>query len=197
MKRNIKREEIYNRLLEVGLSLFNKQGYHGTGIKFVTEEAELPKGSFYTYFDSKEAFGGAVVDDFTRQGLKYFQAVMKESKNPLVGLKTFFENSRDKMVETDFVGGCLLGNFSNELGSEACNITPHLIKGLENISSNIAEVLAKAQENGLVRTDLSAKILGDLLLNGWEGALMRAKTQRSTFALDQFLNAYFEILLKS
>ncbi|MDT8446376.1 MAG: TetR family transcriptional regulator C-terminal domain-containing protein [bacterium] len=196
MKRSIKREETEGRLLEVGLSLFIQQGYHGTGLKEVVDQAQMPKGSFYAYFDSKEAFGGSVVNHFAQQGLARLAVSLEQAPDPLLGLRAFFQANRDKMESRGFAGGCLLGNFSNELGAQAHEITPHLLQGLGNLSLHFAEALEKAQELGLVRQDLDASTLGDLLLNGWEGALMRAKTQVSPEPLDQFLTSFFDHLLK-
>ena len=196
MKRQLKREKIHNRLLQVGLSLFIREGYHGTGIKYVVDQARLPKGSFYTYFASKEAFAGAVVDDFTRKRIERLEAEMHSGKTSLEGLLTFFEAARDLLVESNFEGGCLLGNLSNELEAKAKGITPHLLNGFEALSSKMSEALEDAQKDGLIRSDLPAKTLGDLVLNGWEGALMRSKIQRSKAPLDQFLQSYFGTLLK-
>ncbi len=50
------------RLLQHGMSAFLQQGYHGTGIKQVLDEVGVPKGSFYNYFASKEAFGAAAIE---------------------------------------------------------------------------------------------------------------------------------------
>lgn len=37
-----------------------EQGYHGTGLK-ILESVQIPKGSFYNYFSSKENFGAEVI----------------------------------------------------------------------------------------------------------------------------------------
>ena len=45
-------------LLEVGLERLRSTGYTATGVKEVLDLANVPKGSFYHYFPSKEAFAG-------------------------------------------------------------------------------------------------------------------------------------------
>lgn len=42
-------------LLRAGRRAFETRGYHGTRIMDVTAQAGMPVGSFYTYFDTKEA----------------------------------------------------------------------------------------------------------------------------------------------
>ena len=51
-------------LVDVGTRLILEQGYHQTGIQDVLQAAGVPKGSFYYYFPSKEAFGCEVIAQF-------------------------------------------------------------------------------------------------------------------------------------
>ena len=51
-------------LVDAGTQLILEQGYHQTGIQDVLQAAGVPKGSFYYYFPSKEAFGLAVIAQF-------------------------------------------------------------------------------------------------------------------------------------
>ena len=40
--------------------MFLSHGYHGTGLSEVLASVHVPKGSFYNYFESKDAFVAAV-----------------------------------------------------------------------------------------------------------------------------------------
>ena len=51
-------------LVDAETRLILEQGYHQTGIQDVLQAAGVPKGSFYYYFPSKEAFGQAVIAQF-------------------------------------------------------------------------------------------------------------------------------------
>lgn len=42
-------------IVDAALAVFNERGYHNTRITDITDEAEVAVGSFYTYFDTKEA----------------------------------------------------------------------------------------------------------------------------------------------
>ena len=61
-------EKHYNdareKLLMVGLNLFRMHSYFGVGISDLLREADIPKGSFYHYFSSKEEFGVEVSRKF-------------------------------------------------------------------------------------------------------------------------------------
>jgi AcrR family transcriptional regulator len=54
------------RLLEAAASEFGERGYHEAAITGITQRAGVALGSFYTYFDSKEAMFRAVVRDMSQ-----------------------------------------------------------------------------------------------------------------------------------
>jgi len=56
--------EVRHRLLAAGLDLVHSRGFAASGVKDITDAAGVPKGSFYAYFPSKEAFGAAVLDHY-------------------------------------------------------------------------------------------------------------------------------------
>ena len=41
-----------HNLLDEGVALLMRQGYHGTGLKEILDAVNIPKGSFYNYFVS-------------------------------------------------------------------------------------------------------------------------------------------------
>lgn len=56
--------------------------------------------------------------------------------------------------------------------------------------------LTKAQQEGTVRTDKSAQAMADLLVNAWQGALLRMKIEQSSAPLkqccDELLGDFFK-----
>ena len=51
-----------DRLVKAGKRLFGERGYHETNIHDITGSIDLAVGSFYTYFESKEAFFAEIID---------------------------------------------------------------------------------------------------------------------------------------
>src|SRR3984893_12806800 len=56
--------EVRKRLLAAGLDLIHARGFAASGVKDITEAADVPKGSFYAYFPSKEAFAAAILEHY-------------------------------------------------------------------------------------------------------------------------------------
>ena len=61
--KSINRENLLNQ----GVLLLTRQGYHGTGLKAILDAVQIPKGSFYNYFPSKEQYTAAVVGHYIAQ----------------------------------------------------------------------------------------------------------------------------------
>jgi AcrR family transcriptional regulator len=60
-QREIKKQETHQRLLEVALKFFHKQGYDATTVAQITQAAGVAKGTFFNYFDTKETILPALV----------------------------------------------------------------------------------------------------------------------------------------
>ncbi len=192
-RKQIKREQ----LLDYGVQALMNQGYHGTGLKEVLDFVNIPKGSFYNYFDNKEQFAAEAVGHYIEP---FIQRLTGHLQNPeLDGLGVLKRYYAELIVEVelaDYKGGCLLGNLIGEVGdtSEICRCS--LLTTVERYARLQESALVRGQQEGTVRTDRSAKSMADLLLNGWQGALLRMKIQRSTAPLEDccstLLDDYFK-----
>ena len=68
-----KGEESIQRLIECAAELFWKNGYSATGISEILKQTDLPKGSFYFYFKSKDDLATAVTEYYQKILLEQFQ----------------------------------------------------------------------------------------------------------------------------
>ena len=59
-------EERRELLIRVGVELLTEKGFVSTGLDEVVKKAGVPKGSFYAYFESKEAFGLVLIDSYAQ-----------------------------------------------------------------------------------------------------------------------------------
>ena len=166
------------RLLDEGVSAFLQHGYHGTGLKEVLDRVSVPKGSFYNYFDSKEAFAAAAIRHYADCFGEKMRKAIEGAADPYAGLHDFFASLMAEFEAAGYVGGCLIANLGGELeGSEVCRDT--LATAFRDWRDGVAEALRKSQALGLVRSDRDAAELADLLTEAWEGAVIRMKIERS------------------
>jgi TetR/AcrR family transcriptional regulator, transcriptional repressor for nem operon len=102
-------------LLEQGMQMLLRQGYHNLGITAVLDATQVPKGSFYYHFRSKEDFGLQVIDLYMTEvhaGLD--QCLGEPGVPPLQRVRSFFEATEQKYRSEGYLG-CLLGGLGQEL----------------------------------------------------------------------------------
>ena len=84
---------VRENLLRVGVKMLHEGGFTGTGIKDIVDAAQVPKGSFYNYFENKEAFGKEAIDYFFDSGVeKLRERLLDENTPPLERLRHYFES---------------------------------------------------------------------------------------------------------
>jgi AcrR family transcriptional regulator len=65
--RTARGEKTLRKILDAALLEFGQRGFHDSSIVGITRRAKVALGTFYTYFDSKEALFAALVRDMSRQ----------------------------------------------------------------------------------------------------------------------------------
>lgn len=162
--------------MEQGVTTLGRRGYHGTGIQEVLDAVGVPKGSFYNYFESKEHFGSEVIRRFAEGVFARMDEWLADPEDgAMSALHAFLEDEVRRHDEERI--GCLFGNLGAELGETSDRLQQALSEGLHGMDERFTQTIRLAQEQGTVRTDLSAEELGAFLLNYYEGALLRMKIE--------------------
>lgn len=191
--KQLKRE----KLLDQGVSLMMEHGYHGVGLQAILQAVGVPKGSFYHYFPSKEAFSAEVIRHYIEPFIGALEAHLRRPGiRAEVALRDYFREQIEESDRRGFRGGCLLGNLMGEVGetSEVCRRS--LQETLRQYRDKLAEAIARGQAEGDFRLDMTAEAMADLLVNQWQGALLRMKVELSVQPLlaccEGLLNGYFK-----
>jgi TetR/AcrR family transcriptional repressor of nem operon len=181
-----------------GLKLFLHQGYNATGIQQITDEAGVPKGSFYNHFASKEAFAAAIVERYAQHMRESWDRMMASSPaQPMAAIRhVFAEMLSYHERHSSCSAGCLIGNFAAEiaLSSEACR--QNLLAAQLAWRERLAGMLTAAQASGDIRRDIDATALSALTWAAWEGGLLRMKVERSVQPVRDSINLIFDQLFR-
>jgi len=172
--------ELKGKLLDEGVSLLMDRGYHGSGLQELVQKVGVPKGSFYNYFDSKDAFGAEVVGHYLEPFIRQLDVHLKRSDlSAKEALRAYLAALIAELERRDFHGGCLLGNLIGEIGESTGLCQDALRAGVHRYRDKLCEALARGQREGDFRGDKDAAALADFLLDAWQGALLRMKIERS------------------
>lgn len=192
-------EKTKETLLNVGLHFFEEKGYNATGISEIATMAKIPKGSFYTYFGSKEAFGQAVIHHYTQQSLERWGAILEvatEKEDAYLALSSAFLQISEKYGAMETKKGCLLGTLSAEISEASDDCRVALQESVVKYIDILAKRIELGQQTGKVRMDLPAQRLAELVWDVWQGSLLRMKTSNSVVPVRDDLEVLFEFILK-
>jgi TetR/AcrR family transcriptional repressor of nem operon len=190
------RHSLRERILDAGVSVMYSQGYLGSGIRQIMAEANAPQGSFTNHFRSKEVFAAEVLERyFGHTKTLVARALGDETLRPLERLKRYFDIITSLLLEDEFTRGCLIGDFSLEAPPHSELVRQRLIAVFAEWRELFAACVREAQVSGEIATTFSADDLSDFLLASWEGAILRAKVERSAEPLERYKRIMFATVL--
>ncbi|ACY17268.1 TetR/AcrR family transcriptional regulator [Haliangium ochraceum] len=183
------REDTRERLVRAGLAAVLESGWAATGVDKIVRAAEVPKGSFYHYFPSKDAFGLALLDSYQAYFLERLQRCFgqPDQEAPSTAapslaqqLQAFLRESVAGMRRHRWRRGCLIGALGQELGGLKPAFRTRLDASLAAWEQRLAAAIGAAQERGEVAADADPARLARSFWAAWEGAVLRARLARSS-----------------
>jgi len=184
-----------DQLIASGLETLHREGFNGSAVQDITDAAGVPKGSFYNYFESKEALALEVIDRYGEEVRALAGVLSDESLSPLERLRRYFALVATKFAARSYERGCLIGNLSNELADHSRLIRDRLSSNFAGWSRQIEGCIRDGQKAGEVSRDIDPRVLADFLLNSFEGAILRMKVEKDGSPLDDFMTLIFSRVL--
>jgi hypothetical protein len=91
----------------------------------------------------------------------------------------------------------LIGNLSQEMASQSERLRQKLDDVFIRWRDLFAAAIAEGQASGEIDSRYEAVELAELFLSGWEGAVLRAKSTRSTRPIDNFIKVVFGFMAET
>jgi TetR/AcrR family transcriptional repressor of nem operon len=180
-------ETTRERIIQAGAAIMHRQGYAGTGLKEILDAAGAPKGSFYHYFPSKEAFALAVIEHYEAWLGDIGRAVLAEDGLAARDrLAVFVARYRTLQAEGEFRRGCPIGNLVLEMAGQSEILGQRLAVSLEGLTRFFQRLVEAGQATGEIEADLNAAEAAGFLAGAWQGALLRMKAVRNAGPLATF-----------
>ncbi|WP_319467489.1 TetR family transcriptional regulator C-terminal domain-containing protein [uncultured Pseudodesulfovibrio sp.] len=190
-------EETKQRIIEAGADLIHRQGFNNTGLKDILKAADVPKGSFYFYFDNKEAFGIEVLEYYSQRFRLIAEDILKDDSRPALDrLKDFFEAFLKYFESHGYSRGCPVGNLAQEMSDLSGPFRARLEKSLDGMSNAFVYILTEAQNNGEVPADMDIRETAIFMVEASHGATIRMKATKSPEPLHIFHKFVFNKILK-
>jgi TetR/AcrR family transcriptional repressor of nem operon len=184
-------------LLHAGLEVLTEKGFATTGIEEILKRAGVPKGSFYHYFASKEAFGAALIDAYARYFANKLDKHFSNTElSPLARIEAFILDAEEGMRRHEFRRGCLIGNLGQEMAALPEAFRMQLQQVFTDWQTRLTACLQAAQEAGEISREVDCQQWAAFFWTAWEGAVLRSKLEQKSEPLHLFARFFLSGLNK-
>ncbi|MER6083827.1 TetR/AcrR family transcriptional regulator [Streptomyces sp. NPDC001833] len=172
-------------ILDTAQRIMARRGYSAVGINEVLAEAGVPKGSFYHYFASKDAFGEAILKSYFADYLTDMDGVLAHSgQSAAERLMAYWQQWRETQSIEECQGKCLAVKLGAEVADLSEPMRLALKEGTSAVVDRIERTITSGLEDGSLSLDGEARDTAQALYDMWLGASVMAKIHRSLVPLD-------------
>jgi len=186
-----------DRLINSARYLFWERGFAGTSMAELLSHAEVNSGSFYHFFDSKEALLRAVLEQYIELlRPMVVDPAFATTPKPLERIFAILSGYRERILATDSRYGCPLGRLALEIDPENAPAHTLIARNFQGWIDAIRECIVEMQPSLPPRTDVNA--LATFVLVTMEGGVMLSRSYRTVEPFDRAvaqLREHFRLLL--
>ena len=144
------------RIIEVAYGLFFKYGISSVTMDHIAKQCGMSKRTVYEYFADKNELISSIIIYGHRKESQKIREIMTDDSNALTILLCIYERNSE-----------FIGNVNKTFFTDLKRLYPKIANEFVDIRKShrqdLAKVLALGQEQGLIRSEIDAKILSLLL----------------------------------
>ncbi len=171
------------------------KGFSAVGLNEILVAAGVPKGSFYHYFGSKDAFGEALLENYFEDYLANLDETLRRPGLTMAQrLTSYWREWQETQSFFDCQGKCL----AVKLGAEVADLSEVMRSVLKRGTSEIIDRLEQAIEAGVAEGSLAIDgnpdCVAQSLYQLWLGASVMVKIVRHTKPFEAAMTTTLQIL---
>lgn len=170
-----------DHLLATGYKLIAQKGFTAVGIKQILDTAGVPKGSFYHYFASKEAFGEAIISHYFTQYKRRLDIIGSQDVSAQQKLYDYFQNWYDTQQSGCDHEKCLVVKLSAEVSDMSEPMRKVLHAGYQQTITWLATQIKAGWVDGSVPhpANVAAESMAKRWYFAWLGASLVTKISQT------------------
>jgi len=177
--------ETRQNILDAAQRIMAHKGYSAVGLNEVLAEAGVPKGSFYHYFTSKDAFGEALLKNYFDEYLADMDRVLATpGRSAGERLMDYWKVWRETQSVDECQGKCLAVKLGAEVSDLSESMRLALKEGTDAIVGRLERAISAGVADGSVTVEDTPLETARVLYDMWLGASVMSKIHRSLEPLD-------------
>ncbi|MCF3934072.1 TetR/AcrR family transcriptional regulator [Acuticoccus sp. M5D2P5] len=167
--------DVREHILSTAHLIMSGKGFSGVGLNEILRAAHVPKGSFYHYFASKEAFGEALLTRYFEHYLKQMDETFDHAGNGRDQLVAYFEMWAENQSASHPESNCLVVKLAAEVSDLSDTMRRALKAGTDAIVARLTGAVTAGQRDGSIGLKEPAAAVALSLYQSWLGASLIAK----------------------
>ncbi|PKO82882.1 MAG: TetR family transcriptional regulator [Betaproteobacteria bacterium HGW-Betaproteobacteria-11] len=173
-------QDTRQHILANGQSIILGKGFAAVGLSEILAAAEVPKGSFYHYFESKEAFGAELIHDYFARYDEVMAGLLAEAALPArERLLSYWRQWLDHQACGDAKEQCLAVKLAAEVVDLSAAMREALDEGMQRVIRRIETAILAGQRDGSLSRAIDAATMAQALYALWVGASTLSKVRRA------------------
>ncbi|MEO7159402.1 MAG: TetR/AcrR family transcriptional regulator [Polaromonas sp.] len=187
--------DVKQHILDTARSIILGKGFSAVGLNEILSTAQVPKGSFYHYFKSKESFGEALVDSYVADYLAQVDNLLQDDGAPAAARLMRYWHSWMSPADSDTAEcNCLVVKLSGEVSDMSEAMRAALLRGTNLIIERLGDCIQEGLADGSLAGDFNAQHTALTLYELWLGAALLTKVRRERSALEAAMAATLSLL---
>ncbi|MEN3227661.1 TetR/AcrR family transcriptional regulator [Methylorubrum rhodesianum] len=172
--------DVRQEILDTAQIIISGKGYAAVGLNEILAAAGVPKGSFYHYFESKDAFGEALLESYFETYLEDLDAMLQRpGLSEGERLMVYWQKWVDTQASCDPEGKCLAVKLGAEVSDLSETMRKVLLRGTSAVIGRLARTIERGLADGSVTIAGEPQETAETLYQMWLGASLLAKIARN------------------
>jgi AcrR family transcriptional regulator len=167
-----KREARRQQILDAALTCFSEDGFHQTGMADIVHRSGLSQGAVYLYFPGKDDLIEALADDRHRREA-VLNSVARGSSDPIDGLRALIGVYADGLTDPSGDQRRRVGVHGWAEALRNRRVHAQVVEGIDLPRALIVGLAERAQNERLLRSDLSADAIARTLIAIFQGFVLQ------------------------
>ncbi len=183
-------------ILDTGYRLVLQKGFAALGLQEILKACAVPKGSFYHYFASKEAFGCALLQQYVDgYGCKLEQLLEADGNGRERLMRYWSAWAHDPADPSQgWAEECLVVKLAAEVADLSEDMRRVLDGGVQRLLQRIATLVEEGRADGSLPAGKPALDVARVLYQMWLGAALLSKLSQDRLPLQQAREATDHLL---
>ncbi|MCB5196629.1 TetR/AcrR family transcriptional regulator [Deefgea salmonis] len=187
--------DVRQHILDTAKPIILGKGFSAVGLTEILSAAAVPKGSFYHYFKSKEAFGEALLEDYFANYCQRLDEIFNvQGSNAGERMLAYWGSWLETQSCDDRDGQCLTVKLAAEVSDLSESMRGSLVRGTQQLLARIAQCLSEGEQDGSIPHFASTEQTALHLYEIWLGATLLTKIRRDRSALESAMLSTKSIL---